>query len=64
MKSIPKQETNLQQLGFASLLQKLGTASPTEIEIALAERETDEPEEELTPEIVVNFSKKNKARKK
>jgi hypothetical protein len=36
-------------------LQKLGKASPTEIEVALAERETVEPEKELTPEIISQF---------
>lgn len=52
---IPKQETNQQQSDFTDLLQKLGTASPSEIEIALAERETVEPEKELTPEVIAQF---------
>lgn len=55
---IPKQETNQQQSDFTNLLQKLGTASPTEIDIALAERETVEPEKELTPEIITQFQQR------
>ena len=49
---------NKQQLDFTNLLQKLGTASPTEIEIALAERETVEPEKELTPQIITQFQQR------
>ena len=55
---IPKQETTPQHSDFTNLLQKLGTASPTEIEIALAERETIEPENELTPEIIAQFQQR------
>jgi predicted HicB family RNase H-like nuclease len=54
---IPKQETNQQQSDFTDLLQKLGKGSANEIEIALAERETVEPEKELTPEIIAQFQK-------
>ncbi|MBD2151400.1 toxin-antitoxin system HicB family antitoxin [Pseudanabaena sp. FACHB-1277] len=55
---IPKQKTNQQQSDFTNLLQKLGTASPSEIEIALSERETVEPEKELTPEIIAKFQQR------
>ncbi|MEA5487357.1 MULTISPECIES: YlcI/YnfO family protein [Pseudanabaena] len=61
---IPKQETNQQQSGFTDLLQKLGTASPTEIEIALVERETVEPEKELTPEIIAQFQQRLQSKEK
>jgi phage I-like protein len=54
---IPKQETNQQQSEFTDLLKKLGKGSANEIEIALAERETVEPEKELTPEIIAQFQK-------
>ncbi len=50
---IPKQETNQQQSDFTNLLQKLGTASPNEIEIALSERETVEPENELRQRVKI-----------
>ena len=39
-------------------LQKLGKASPSEIEVALAERETVQPEKELTPEIIAQFQQR------
>lgn len=61
---IPKQETNLQQSDFINLVQKLGTASPSEIEIALSERETVEPEKELTPEIIDQFQQRLQSKEK
>lgn len=61
---LPQQETNQQQSDFTNLLQKLGKASPTEIEIALLERENVQPEEELTLKSFPNFSNDSKARKK
>ena len=39
-------------------LQKIGKASPSEIEVALAERETVQPEKELTPEIIAQFQQR------
>ena len=59
-----KQETNQQQSDFTNLLQKLEKASPTEIEIALSERETVEPEEELTPEIIAKFQQRLQSKEK
>jgi hypothetical protein len=61
---IPKQETNQQHSDFTNLFQKLGTASPSEIEIALAERETVEPEKELTPEIITQFQQRLQSKEK
>ena len=61
---IPKQETNSQQSDFINLVQKLGTASPSEIEIALTERETVEPEKELTPEIIAQFQQTLQSKEK
>jgi hypothetical protein len=55
---IPKQETNQQQSDFTNLLQKLGTTSPTEIEIALSEREPVQPEKELNTEINTQFQQR------
>lgn len=49
---VPKQEASQQQSDFTNLLQKLGKASPNEMEVALAEREPVQPEKELTPEII------------
>ena len=58
---IPKQNANQQLSDFTNLLQKLGKSSPTEIEVALSEREPVQPEKELTTEIMVQFQKqKNK----
>ena len=61
---IPTQETNQQQSDFTNLLQKLEKASPTEIEIALAERETVQPEKELTPEIIAQFQQRLQSKEK
>ena len=55
---IPKQEASQQQSDFTNLLQKLGKASPSEIEVALAERETVQPEKKLTPEIIAQFQQR------
>ncbi|PZO42740.1 MAG: toxin-antitoxin system HicB family antitoxin [Pseudanabaena frigida] len=59
-----KQETNQQQSDFTNLLQKLGKASPTEIEIALSERESVETEKELTPEIIAQFQQRFQIKEK
>ncbi|MFN8967284.1 MAG: hypothetical protein ACK5XR_00765 [Pseudanabaena sp.] len=45
-------------------MQKLGKSSPTEIEIALSERETVQPEEELTPEIIAQFQQRLQSKEK
>ncbi len=55
---VPKQEASQQHSDFTNLLQKLGKASPNEIEVALAERENVEPEKELTPEIIAQFQQR------
>jgi hypothetical protein len=64
VQAIPKQETTQQQSDFTNLLQKLGKATPTEIEIALSEREVVEPEKELTPEIIAQFQQRLETNKK
>ncbi len=61
---LPQQETNQQQPDFNNLLQKLGKASPSEIEVALAERETVQPEKELTPEIIAQFQQRLQSKEK
>ena len=61
---IPKQNANQQLSGFTNLLQKLGKASPTEIEVALSERETIEPEKELTPKIIAQFQQRLQSKEK
>jgi len=61
---IPKQEASQQQSDFNNLLQKLGKASPTEIEVVLAEQETVEPEKELTPEIIAQFQRRLQSKEK
>ena len=61
---IPTQETNQQQPDFNNLLQKLEKADSTEIEIALVERETVQPEKELTPEIIAQFQQRLQSKEK
>ena len=61
---ISKQETSQQQSDFTNLLQKLGKASPSAIEIALAERETVELEKDLPPEIVAQFQQRLQSKEK
>jgi predicted transcriptional regulator len=53
-----KQETSQQQSDFTTLLQKLGKEALTEIEVVLAERETVQPEKELTPEIIAQLQQR------
>lgn len=47
-----------QQETFTNLLQELGTATPEEIQLALAEREKVNPESELSPEIIDKLKQK------
>ena len=61
---IPKQNASQQLSDFTNLWQKLGKASPTEIEIALSEREPVQREKELTPEIVVQFQQRFQSKEK
>ncbi|MEI6331115.1 MAG: YlcI/YnfO family protein [Pseudanabaena sp. ELA645] len=61
---IPKQEVSQQQSDFTNLLQKLGKASLSEIEVALAERETVQLEKELTPEIIAQFQQRLQSKEK
>jgi hypothetical protein len=43
---------------FKTLLQRLGTASESQIKSVLAEREVVQPEAELTPEIITSLQQK------
>jgi hypothetical protein len=61
---LPKQEASQQQSDFTNFLQKLGKASPSEIEVTLAERETVQPEKELTPEIIAQFQQRLQTKEK
>jgi predicted HicB family RNase H-like nuclease len=58
VQTISKAEVEQQQQAFKALVQKLGQASSTEIESALAERERVEPEAELSSEIVTRLREK------
>lgn len=53
-------ELERQQQEFESLVQKLGQASPSEIESILATREQTEPEIELSAEVVARLQDKLK----
>jgi hypothetical protein len=61
---VPKQEASQQYPDFTNLLQNLGKSSPHEIEIILSERETVQPEQELTPEIIAQFQQRLETSKK
>lgn len=52
VRTVPEEEIHQQKQDFKLLLRELGQASQTEIEVALAEREKVQIEEELNPEIV------------
>lgn len=49
---LPEQAVEEQRAAYTALLQNLGQASFDEIQAALAERETVEPEPGLTPEVI------------
>lgn len=55
-------EVKQQQQAFQSLINKLGQASPDELESALATRELVEPEPELSADIVARFQEKIRKR--
>ena len=52
---IPQATLAQQRAAFDTLLQRLGTASPEEIQAVLAEREPVEPEAELSAEMIERF---------
>ncbi len=52
VQTMPEKAVAEQKAAYAALLQNLGQASFDEIQTALAERETIEPESGLTPETV------------
>jgi hypothetical protein len=49
---VPESEVNQQQQAFQSLIDRLGQASPDEIESILASREQVEPEPGLSAETI------------
>ncbi|PSB40734.1 hypothetical protein C7B80_32715 [Cyanosarcina cf. burmensis CCALA 770] len=55
MKELATRAEIEQQQSFQALLQQLGQASPTQIELALAEREMVEPEPELSPQTIARL---------
>jgi len=58
------EESSLQQKAFAALLKELGQASPTEIDLVLAERERVEPEPDLSPEVIERVQQRIRDRAK
>ena len=58
VQSTPLEEINQQQQAFQALLKELGQPSSTEIKSVLDKREVVQPEEELSPEIVVLFQQR------
>lgn len=56
--TIPEKEIIEQERTFKTLLQRLGTASESQIKSVLAEREIIQPEAELTTEIIVSLPQK------
>lgn len=58
VQATPEAEIIQQKQSFKALLQELGQASLTQIESALAERETVQPEEELSPEIITRLQQR------
>lgn len=58
VQNIPESELEQQQQSFKALNQKLGQASPTEIEAILAKRDRVEPEAELSPDTIAQLQKR------
>ncbi len=57
VQSIPELAVTQEREAFNALLDRLGQASPTEIESILADREVVKPEKELSAEVIANFKK-------
>lgn len=57
VQAIPELAVTQQREAFNALLDRLGQASPTEIESILAEREVVKPEKELSAEVIANLKK-------
>lgn len=62
IRAVPESEVEQQQQSFQLLIDRLGQASPADIESVLAAREQVEPEAELSPEIVALLQEKIRKR--
>lgn len=60
VRSISKAQVREQQQEFEILIQKLGQASSSEIDLLLAERERVEPEADLSSEIVARIREQSR----
>jgi uncharacterized protein (DUF1778 family) len=58
VRAIPELAVTQEREAFNTLLDKLGQASPTEIESILADREVVKSEKELSPEVIAKLRKK------
>jgi hypothetical protein len=58
VQAVPERAIAEQRAAYAALLQNLGTATFTEVEKTLGERESVEPEPGLTPEVVETLRNK------
>ncbi len=58
IQAVPEEVVREQRATYNALLQGLGQASFTEIQAALAARETADPEESLTPEVMEQLRQK------
>jgi hypothetical protein len=58
VQTTPIEEANQQHQAYQDLLKELGQASTTEVKSTLNKREVTQPEEELSPEIVVKFQQR------
>jgi uncharacterized protein (DUF1778 family) len=57
VQAIPELAVTQEREAFNALLDRLGQASPTEIESILADREVVKPEKELSAEVIANLKK-------
>ncbi|MDF5730666.1 MAG: toxin-antitoxin system HicB family antitoxin [Rhizonema sp. PD38] len=64
IQEISEEAVTQQKQSFATLLQQLGKASPSELESILAEREQIEPEAELSSEVIAHLQQRAHKRKK
>ncbi len=58
VKVATKEELELQEIGFKSLMEKWGKASSAEVEEIIKKREVVEPEPELSPDVVKKLKNK------
>lgn len=58
VQATPTEKINQQKQAFQALLKELGQASSTEVKSVLDQRETVQPEEDLSSEIVARFQQR------